>query len=114
VKRLPPVLWRKKVGEGIDPFGGGRVLIIDLFSRGKTICGPHEVLTDESLDASENGRRHTQSNECTTVDQLKEFYKLVGFLIFDISNGLTNGSKEQKRIIIVSELCKKTSYIFWN
>ena len=38
VKRLPPVLWRRKVGEGFDPFGGGRVLIIDLFSRGEHVA----------------------------------------------------------------------------
>jgi hypothetical protein len=68
------VKWRKKWNRNIDPFKGGRVLVVDCFSRGK-MCPPYlPIKAHQISDSSDDGRRKTQAQEFTNEKELTTFY----------------------------------------
>jgi hypothetical protein len=63
-KRNPDVKWRKKWNRNIDPFKGGRVLVVDCFSRGKMYPPylPSKLIKSQILVMTEGERRRLKNS----------------------------------------------------
>jgi hypothetical protein len=75
-KRHPTIEWRKKWNSKVDPFRRGRVLVVECYSRGQYLW-QHKltIKPDILLDASDDGRRKTQTQEFTSERELNAFYE---------------------------------------